>query len=245
MNDQDYILFEGYISKTLSLEDIAAFENRLKNDPELKQAFITFKDLNNFLEHKFENDISLNAYKNNVHTVSDSYFNKESVTATKIVKFTPWKYAIAASVIVLLGLFVFNNFSSPTYNDFSNYDTISLTVRGEQESTVKAAETAFNSANYVEADKAFKKLLELDGNNAEYQFYYAITNIELDKFKDADLLLQNLSEGNSAYKYNAVWYLALSKLKQKQNEACISILKTIPEDAEDYKQVQKLLRKLE
>ncbi|NOY47641.1 MAG: hypothetical protein GXO84_05510, partial [Chlorobi bacterium] len=102
-----------------------------------------------------------------------------------------------------------------------------------------------NSANYAEADKAFKKLLELDGNNAELQFYRAIANIELDKFEVSDLLLQKLSKGNSAYKNKATWYLALSKLKQKENEECISILKTIPEDAEDYKQAQKLLKKLE
>lgn len=245
MNDQDYILFEGYISKTLSLEDMADFENKLKNNSEFKQAFITYKDLNNFLEHKFENEASLNAFKENVHTISDAYFNKENTTVTKTVKLTPWKYAIAASVVVLLGLFIFNNFSNPTYSDFSNYETISLTVRGEQESTIKVAETAFNSANYAEADRAFKKLLELDGNNAELQFYRAIANIELDKFEVADSLLKNLSKGNSAYKNKATWYLALSKLKQKENEACIGILKTIPEDAEDYKQAQKLLRKLE
>ncbi len=242
MNNQDYTIFEGYISKTLSLEDRAAFENRLLKDQEFKKAFTTYQGLNNFLEYKFGNEEKSSAFKNNLHKISEDYFNKE-VKATKTVKFLPWKYTIAASFVALLGLFVFNNFLNPTYSDFSNYETISLTIRGEQETNVKNAEIAFNTANYAEADKAFKKLLETDNTNTEFQFYRAIANIELDNFEVADLLLKNLSKGTSAYKNKASWYLALSKLKQKENKACINILKTIPEDAEDFKQAQKLLKK--
>ena len=244
MNNQDHILFEGYISKTLSLEERATFENRLQNDQEFKKEFATYKDLNNFLEYKFGNEEQSKAFKNNLYKVSEDYFNKEA-TETKTIKFLPWKYTVAASFVALLGLFVFYNFSNPTYSDFSNYDTISLTIRGEQESTVKNAEIAFNTANYAEADKAFKELLETDNTNTEFQFYRAIANIELDNFEVADLLLKNLSKGTSAYKNKATWYLALSKLKQKENKACINILKTIPEDVEDFKQAQKLLKKLQ
>jgi len=244
MNDQNHIQFEAFISKTLSLEEMTAFENKLQNDQEFKQAFTIYKDLTKFLEHKFENEDSFIAYKDNLNSISETHFKKESTT-TRTVKFAPWKYAFAACVVALLGLFVFNNFSDPAYSDFSNYDTISLTVRGEQETAIKTAESAFNSANYAEADKAFKRLLELENNNAEFQFYRAISNIELDKFEIADAILKKLSQENSAYKNKATWYLALSKLKQKENEACISILKTILEDAEDYKQAQKLLKKLE
>ena len=42
-----------------------------------------------------------------------------------------------------------------------------------------------------------------------------------------------------------MWYLALSKLKQDNLEACKNVLKNISEDAEDYKQAQKLLNKLD
>ena len=55
MNDQDYIAFEGYISKTFSEEEIADFEIRLEQDQDFKQAFKTYKELHSFLEQKFEN----------------------------------------------------------------------------------------------------------------------------------------------------------------------------------------------
>ena len=220
------------------------FGDRLENDQEFKDAFVTYKELNGFLEHKFENKEASKAFESNLKTISDTYFKTETSTK-KVVKFTPWKYAVAASVVVLLGFFVFNNFSDPTYNDFAKYNTISLTVRGAQDSAIKTAENAFNSQDFEKAEDAFRALLLRDKNNTELQFYRAITNIELDKFEVAERLLKDLSQGNSVYKHKATWYLALSKLKQEDNEACISILKTITESAEDYKQAQKLLKKLD
>ncbi len=244
MSDQDYIAFEGYISKTLSEEEIADFEVRLERDQDFKLAFNTYKELNNFLEQKFENEEASNAFKNNLETISKSYFKTETKSKNSL-RFTPWKYAIAASVAVMLGFFLFNNFSEPSYSDFSNHDQISLIERGTQAAVVETAETAFNSEDYKKADVAFKSLLELDSTNTEYQFYRAISNIELDNFEEAESLLHNLKDGNSVYKYKAIWYLALSQLKQKNDAACIKFLNTIPEEAEDYKRAQKLLKKLD
>lgn len=243
MNDQDYIVFEGYISKTLSEKEITGFEDRLESDQAFKQAFNTYNELNEFLEQKFENQDASNAFKGNLDTISKSYFKTEK-TVKRVARFTPWKYAIAASIVVLFGFFLFDNFSEPTYSDFSSHDNISLIERGTQASDVKTAETAFNSKDYSKADMAFKSLLELDNTNTEYQFYRAISNIELDKFDIAEGLLHSLKEGHSVYKHNAIWYLALSKLKQKKYDACIEILNIIPEEADDYKDAQKLLKKL-
>ena len=68
---------------------------------------------------------------------------------------------------------------------------------------------------------------------------------QLDNFEKADGTLKTIQEGNSAYNNRATWYLALSKLKQEKEEACIILLKTIPEDADDYSQALKLLNKLD
>ena len=58
-------------------------------------------------------------------------------------------------------------------------------------------------------------------------------------------LLKDLSNGSSAYKQKAIWYLALSKLKQNDDAVCLDILRTISEDSEDYKRAQKLINKLD
>ena len=77
------------------------------------------------------------------------------------------------------------------------------------------------------------------------QLYYAISLIETNNFTKASVLLTNISEGNSVYKEEAIWYLALSSLKQKDYKACKMQLEQISEASEKYNQAQKLLKELD
>lgn len=244
MENQNYILFETYLSDELSNDEVAEFESRLKNEPELNQAFQTYKELSSFLEHKFANEETSTSFQDNLKNISNNYFEKQ-VAPKKVIRFKPWQYGMAASVALLIGIFVFNNFSNPTYNDFNDYENISLSVRGTSDDLLQTAEIAFNHKDFAKAETAFKQLIAEDENNSEIKIYSAISNIELNNFELADSLLLDLKEGNSAYKNKAIWYLALSKLKQKNYDACLKILKTIPEEADDFKKAQKLIKKLD
>ena len=244
MQDQDYILFENYLLGDLSKEDGIAFETRLETDTKLKESFNTYKEIYSFLEHKFENEAASTVFQNNLKNISKTYFEKED-TAKKVIRFKPWQYAIAASVALLFGVVLFNNLSTPVYGDYANYDAISLTVRGNEDALLKTAETAFNAKDFAKAEAAFKSLLVTDKENIEIQFYRAVANVELNNFELAEKTLIPISKGQSAYKNKAIWYLALSNLKQKEFHDCLEMLKTIPEDAEEYDQAQKLIKKLD
>lgn len=248
MNNQDYILFESYLSKGLSKDEVSAFDSRLKTDLEFAKAFNSYKELTSFLEHKFENEDASNTFKKNLKTISENHFNEDKTVAEvksagKTFQF--YKYAIAACVVVLFGIFTFNQFSNPSYSDFSNYDAVSLTVRGDNDELLKTAENAFNTKDFAKAEEAFKQLIVKDDSNAELKLYSAIANIELNNFASAEALLTDIKNGNSVFKNKAIWFLALSKLKQDDEAGCIIILKMIPEDAENYKQAQKLIDKLD
>ena len=244
MNDQDYILFETYLKGELSREELTVFESRLKTDLEFNEAFNSYKEISSFLEYKFQNEEASNEFTKNLEKISNSYFNKVEIK-NKGKTFQFYKYAIAASIILLFSVFIFNQFSNPTYSDFSNYDTISLTVRGDNDAAFKKAENAFNIKDFKNAKKAFTELINNDSNNSELKLYSAISSIELGDFASAEALLEDLKEGNSVFKNKAIWFLALSKLKQNDNKACAEILKTIPEEAENYNQANKLLKRLE
>ncbi len=244
MKDQDYIQFENYLLGDLSKEDIIAFENRLETDSKFKENFNTYKELNSFLEHKFENETASTAFQSNLKNISKTYFEKQDAPK-KLIRFKPWQYAMAASVALLIGVVMFNNLSTPVYGDFANYDSISLTIRGEQDALLHTAENAFNAKDFAKAEEAFKSLMVIEQDNVELQFYRAVANLELNNYAVAESLLTSLSKGQSAYKNKAIWYLALSNLKQKEYDDCLEILKTIPEDADDYKKAQKLIKKLD
>ncbi|PKQ46827.1 tetratricopeptide repeat protein [Confluentibacter flavum] len=244
MKEQDYILFENYILGDLSETEKNAFETQLKADSKFNDSFNTYKELSSFLEHKFENEAASTAFQSNLENISKTYFEKQDAPI-KVIRFKIWQYAVAATVALLIGITVFNNFSSPVYEDFADYNSISLTVRGEQDALLKTAENAFNTKDFAKAEEAFRSLMLIDKDNAELQFYRAVANLELNKFEMAESLLTSLSKGQSAYKNKAIWYLALSDLKQKDYDACLEILKTIPEDADDYDEAQKLIKKLD
>ncbi|MFV0565544.1 MAG: hypothetical protein ACK5NB_06915 [Flavobacteriaceae bacterium] len=245
MEERDYLLFETYLEGDMPKDDIVTFKKRLEKDSGFNDAFKLYKETASFLEDKFKNEDERVVFKANLQNISQAYFSNAKSNANKIKQQRYLKFGVAACTIMLLGFFIFNQFSSPDYNDYANYDTLSLTVRGENQALLQTAETAFNNKNFDVAKDAFEGLLVLDKNNAELTFYYALCNIETNNFEPADNLLNSLQKGTSVYKQKAVWFLALSKLKQGEPDECAKILKTIPQDAEDYAQAQKLLNKLD
>ena len=243
MEEQDYIVFEAYLANELSQEERTAFETKLKVDVEFKKAFNTYKELSAYLAHTLENETASELFKSNLENISNTHFGKYKKQKT-FFTLKPWQYAVAASIVLLIGFFMFNQ-STPVYSDYANYGTISLTVRGDNSELIKTAEAAFNSKDFNKASKAFTELIALDTKNTELEFYRAIAYIELNEFDKADVVLDDVSKGNSVFKNKAIWYLALSKLKQEDYKACTTILKQLSEDAEDFEHAQKLINKLD
>ncbi|WP_458627878.1 tetratricopeptide repeat protein [Winogradskyella sp. PC D3.3] len=247
MEEQDYIQFEDYLAGNLSNEDLLAFNKRLESDALFNKTFEVYKDMSSHLKHEIANEQETSDFKANLDVISNMHFNTlDDLENTDNTIRQPnfYKYAIAASVVILLGFFIFNQFGEPSYEDFNNFDPISLTVRSADDANLSKAEQSFNTKNYNDAINAFNAILETDFANLEVQLYKSMALIETNQFEEADHLLNKLSKGHSAYKNKAKWLLALSYLKQEKTAGCIEILQTIPEDAEDYKTAQKLLNKL-
>lgn len=243
MEEKEFTFFEAYLSEELSKEERLSFENRLKEEHELSEAFNNYKELYGFLEHKFTTEKATEEFRENINEISEGYFTNKK--KTKVIKFKPWQYAAAASVVLFLGVTMFNNFGgNPVYSAFSEHEILSLTERGNQNQLYLNAEQAFNSNNYEQAEQLLSEILITNPNLVEVELYKAISLIEINQFTSADKILLGVSNQNSAYKYSAKWYLALSKLKQKQYEDCELLLKEIPENTDVYEIAQELLSAL-
>jgi hypothetical protein len=240
MNEERYILFGQYLENELSAEGKTNFEKQLSEDTEFAWAFEIFKELNLHLENKFGNENELKAFKKNLKSVSKEHFKTKK---SKVVAFKPWQYAIAASVAVLVGLFVFQNIN-PTFEDYNNPEMATFIERGDVNENLKLAQDAFNTKNYIAAIPYFEAVLK-ENKTPEIQYFYAVSLLEDNQFQKAETNLTELKSGTSIYKNKATWYLALSKLKQKDYKSCKKILLTIPDDFEDYDQVQDLLNELD
>src|SRR5690606_28766794 len=124
-----------------------------------------------------------------------------------------WQFAVAASILLLLGIFISQNFTSPSYEDYAHYPQISLAVRGDSNAVLQQAEQAFNTGDYTEAAALFGSLPEEERKQPEIVLYHAISLVEQGEYERADGMFKTLFESTSAFKNDAMWYGGLSLLK--------------------------------
>jgi hypothetical protein len=244
MEEQDYIAFDAYLSEELSETERVAFEKRLQEDAEFRNSYELYREASEFLKNTIENEEETAAFKENLQKIGAAHF-KETPVSKKSRNITFLKYAIAASIILLMGIFLFDQNTSPSYEDFMTYDTVSFTVRGGEPNLTLKAEEAFNTKNFKAAEGYFTELLAADADNRELQLYLGISVLEQDKFEQARIIFKKIAQGNSVFKNSATWYLALTELKAGNLKECKAVLEKIPEDAAEYSKAQKLLEALE
>jgi len=244
MKEDRYILFENYLANKLSNTELQSFEEKLEKDTDFKQEFEIYKNLNTSLKSKFENEESEIALKKTLNNLGSQFIKHNKVKKPKVISLVNYKQLmVAASIALLIGFFIFKD-GNPVYNDFSNHTPLELVVRGENNSAVDKAESAFNSKNYKEALQQLTILSNTYPNDTEIKLYQGISNLELGNYTNAETIFNKISRGNSTFATTATWYKALTFLKQKEFKKCKEVLKTIPKSSDKYSQAKKLLKKL-
>ncbi|AXT57750.1 hypothetical protein J8L88_10685 [Aquimarina sp. MMG015] len=242
--EKKYELFEGKINNELSVEEQEIFSKILEQDKSVAEEFRLYKRWSSYLEANVNADEERADLENNLKSIGESFFEKKQTQKeTKVLKIPSWGYAVAASLAILLGVYTFVKTGS-SYNDFVSIPELSITERGVDDELIKKAEDAFNSAEYSEAEIHLSELLKNDIDNSEYNFYLGITLVEQDKYKKASEVFGKLQNGKSVYRYKAIWFEALNQLKQGEKDQCKSLLKQLPNEAEDYQKAQELLKQI-
>ncbi|WP_394774373.1 tol-pal system YbgF family protein [Flavobacterium sp.] len=241
MNEERYILFDQYLQGEMTVEEKDNFEKQLSENHELSSEFETFKEVQLRLTTKFEFEEEREAFAANLTTISEKHFNTH-INKPKVVLMRPWYYAAAASIIVLFGLFFFD-YNNPTFADYDNPEPATFVERGDLNTTLNKAQTAFNDGKYAVAIPLFEEILK-ENNIPEIKYFYGVSLLEESKYNKAEAIFNELKSGTSVYKEKAKWNLALSKLKQKKYKECEEILQTISQDYENYDDVEKLLDEL-
>ena len=241
MNEQKLEQFELYVRNEMSIDQKNDFENSLLNDVNLKFEFDQYAETNAFLKTKFAAETT--AFKENVTAISKEFKTKEQTKKSNLFSFNAKIYAIAASLLLFVAVFLFLQNNNPVYNDFNEHEQAAFVERGEHNKMLLLAQKAFNEKQYQKAIPLFETVLK-SYNKPEVIYFYAICLIETDNFTKAEDILLSLKEGTSIYNHRATWYLALMRLKQNNKDSCRNFLKQIPADAEDYTKAQELLELL-
>lgn len=226
----------------MSQEERQAFEKELKHNTELAKDVAFLEKAYEFLRKQKQRD----KLKESLNEAAARYRQKRGKVfwlGSRSVR------AVAATLALLLvSIFVIKNLvqqpSSPTYADLAQHPPLALTQMSadhSEETATLAAEQAFNSGNYAQAAQALQRHLQVQPEDQLAQLYLAISFIETDRLKDARNILQSLTTSPD-FRDKALWYLALSYIKEGNEKQAKTYLKDISPTAKEYQQAQRLLK---
>jgi thioredoxin-like negative regulator of GroEL len=104
--------------------------------------------------------------------------------------------------------------------------------------------TAFNEKDYTSAAKILAQVRQKDTTNSFVSFYYGVSLLQTNRIAEARTIFNQLYAGQSAFKFEAAFYQALTFLKEDNKALCKEWLQKIPADALNYSKAQELLKKL-
>ncbi len=259
--EDKFLQIEKYISGELQGRELSDFEEKLKTDTNFAEELAIYKDL--------ESSMCLEAQKRQKQkdveaTFSDLgslYFEEEktkSIVPTNNQSVPKQGGQIRKTILgitsiaaVLFFVFLLRGFlqtpSTPQdlYSDYAIHNPIEITQMGDANNKIliEAAQT-FNQKKYAESLPKFNTYLAKESDDSEIILYRGIAYLETDNLTKAIDDFRLISEGNSVYTNDALWYWGLTCLKQGKTRKALYLFSQIPQNNQRYQDVQDILRKL-
>lgn len=229
---------QDYIEGKLQAEELAEFENYLKQDAELRNLVNLQKEVNDILNRRLTSDEA---------DLRDTLFHAENAVRypqkSLYQRMKPFVILVSAACVLIIGyLFLF----SPQ-SDLYNLPTMqSEIVRGQEANEqYEEAVKLYNQQSYGESREVLNTLIEKEPTVVQYQYYAALTYLGDQKWQEGSEKLRTIAEGKSVFKDEAKYYLAISLDKQGKTSEALSLLKTISNRGEIGNKAQKLIEKLD
>lgn len=245
-----YEHIEDYLSGNLSEDDKEAFEKALSEKPELREELALYQEIEETLAADAQHEKENAAVRETLTSISKDYFEKEQKEAkVLVIQRSQWMRRIAiAAAVVLVIVFAWPYLKPagvPQYADLADHPTASFTEMGGTETLLPQAEKAFNSGDYAAAIQPLQTYLMENDQDTQVWFYLGISLLETGAHDQAETLFKQISTLDSAYKTEAIWYLALTALKKGDMESCKKYLLEIPQGSGHYEAARNVLKRLD
>lgn len=226
MNRDDiYQLIEDYQEGNLSETERKDFEQRLKTDKELANAWNLSRELDEALS---PDALELEQLLDDI----GSEFIKEAPKSDKKPTGINWKLLLAGIGLVALMVLawklwdgtqeeemdtqqIFASLYEP-YPAPSETRSIDAGTRGQ----IEAAHSQYEAKDYTQAIALYSTILENDsleqGTRSSIQFYKGLSHLNMNELAISKAYLSELDSG--PYQQQALWYLAMIALKENDTE---------------------------
>jgi hypothetical protein len=242
MIEDKILLTARYAEGDLTESEHAAFEERLQEDVELKQHLADYHHIHQSLKIALGTDKAAEVFRETLKGFNKEFF----VTEPKTISFKPYvKWFGAAAAVLVIGLMLWAPWNVNLYNQYAGDHQMLVAERGlEQETDLDRAAAFYNEKKFVEAQSILGDLATKDPNNTMVKYYYGQTLIETDALTKAREVLQGIYKGESVFKYDAAYAIAMSYLKVNQKVECKIWLQKIPSGTTNYQKAKDLIEKL-
>jgi hypothetical protein len=247
MKEFDYNMITRYLDGDMNEEERIAFEEQMLQDAELKTEVELLKDVNTTLKIKLHPGETELALRNSLHEMNSEYFLGKAEQAKVVpINRRRWVTAIAAVFVMGLILTVWQPWKEEDlYKQYASIQMPEIAERGAAaDSLLKLALENFNNKKFAVAIPFFEAVLKDSSHNSFVQYFYAIALLQNNQTEKSRTQLTQLYNGNSLFRYDAAFYIALSYLKEKDKPKCLEWLNKIPADAGPYNKAQELSKKL-
>jgi predicted Zn-dependent protease len=241
MNAFDYDMISRYVDGEMTAEELKDFEQQLQQNSELKKEVELYKEVNDVLKQKLHPAADEMALRETLEEMRNEYF-KPKAKIISFKKVTMW--VVSAAAVLLLFVFIWSPWKQDLYKQFASIEMAPVAERGNAaDSLLKKATVDFNDKKFNEAIPSFETILKNDTANSYVHYYYAIALLQNDQVNKSRYELIQLYNGNSLFKYDAAFYMALSYVKVKDNVKAKEWLDKIPAGTDVYDKAQKLEKK--
>lgn len=249
MNEKfNFEKIEGFLDSDLTGDELLEFEKELLEDPDLSMEVDLHREIDMAIQEEDIMDL-----RSKLEAIEPPKSEKKR---RGILYMGKWHLA-AASLILFIGLGSILNLLNG--NSFSNEELYSMyykpynvviTTRGVEANTDKILVDAlkcYESKDYRTAISLFQEVLEKDSLNVTGNFYSGISNIEIEKFNDANKNFSRIiKHKNNLFIEQSEWYLGFCYLMTNNEEKALKQFQEIAQSNSFYKdKAQEILNKLE
>jgi len=252
MNEEKLLTVARYLEGDMELQEKEKFETLVGTDPELQGLLAEYKNVHQTLKMKIapsEVDQQVNA---TLSSLNKQYFAGENPITTEVkhtplvVSLKPYLKWMSVAAVLIISLLVWAPWSANLYEKYAISKEMSVVERGEgNKNNLEMAADLYNAGKFAAAAGILQKEYELKPDNSLVAYYYAVSLIETGSVEGARTILTKIYNGESVFKYDAAYYIALSYIKEKNNQEALAWLAKIPQGTSNYDKAQELTKKLQ
>lgn len=244
----DYEQIEKYLNNELSGTERAAFEKEMQQDADFKKAVQVYAMINEeMIKTKQESALEETLLK-----AGEKYFPREEsqpktiyFNSRLVLLYASIAAAVTAIFFLVKTLFGTSPDTQQLFAQYNSFQPVSLAQRAQTNNdTLASIENFYNNKQFGDALQDLRKWNSIH-NDIELQMLQAKCLLQLGHAADAIKIFQSISSGQTAFKYDATFYMALSYLRSDNIDECEKILKTIPPEAAVYSRAVALLEQLQ